>query len=114
MWTLGWGPDYADENNWVGDVLWCENPGNRMKRECTEADDLIVQAREESDPAVRAEMYRQIEELFFGPEGEVPFFPIYVRIAFVARHSWIERDVALFGGQQWYNWTLDTAARAGY
>ena len=22
MWTLGWGPDYADENNWVGDVLW--------------------------------------------------------------------------------------------
>ena len=26
MWTLAWGPDYADENNWVGDVLWCENP----------------------------------------------------------------------------------------
>ena len=31
MWTLGWGPDYADENNWVGDVLWCENADNRMK-----------------------------------------------------------------------------------
>ena len=34
IWTLGWGPDYADENNWVGDVLWCENPDNRQKREC--------------------------------------------------------------------------------
>ncbi len=33
MWTLGWGPDYADENNWVGDVLWCENPDNRQKRD---------------------------------------------------------------------------------
>jgi oligopeptide transport system substrate-binding protein len=114
MWTLGWGPDYADENNWVGDVMWCENAGNRMKRECTEADDLIVEARREPDPLVRMEMYRQIEELFFGPEGEVPFFPIYVRIAFIARHDWMQRDVALFGGQQWYNWNIDTEMRAAY
>jgi len=111
MWTLGWGPDYADENNWVGDVLWCENAGNRQKRECNEIDDMIVLAREEPDPQARIELYRQIEEAFFGPEGEYPFFPIWVRIAFTARHSWVDRTPALFGGEQYYNWTLDWDAK---
>ncbi len=111
MWTLGWGPDYGDENNWVGDVLWCGNPGNRMKRECTEVDDMIVAAREETDPAKRVEMYAQIEDMFFGPEGETPFFPIFLRIAYVAEHSWVSRVPALFGGDQWYTWTLDNDAK---
>ncbi len=111
MWTLGWGPDYPDENNWVGDVLWCENPGNRMKRECNEIDDMIVQAREETDPEKRIEMYREIEDKFFGTEGEMPMAPLYVRIAFVAQHSWLTAPRALFGGDQYYNWTIDQAAQ---
>ena len=111
MWTLGWGPDYGDENNWVGDVLWCENL-TRQKRECNEIDDLIVQAREEADPATRIALYAEIEEAFFGPEGEVPFFPIFVRIAYVGSHSWYDYTPALFGGDQWYNNSIDAAAQA--
>jgi oligopeptide transport system substrate-binding protein len=114
MWTLGWGPDYADENNWVGDVMWCENPDNRQKRTCNETDDLIVEARESSDPAKRIELYRQIEENFFGPEGEYPFFPIWVRIAFVAVHDWYDYTPALFGGNQYYNYSIDQAAQASF
>jgi oligopeptide transport system substrate-binding protein len=110
MWTLGWGPDYGDENNWVGDVLHCDIT-TRIARTCNETDDLIVQAREESDPETRIALYRQIEENFFGPEGEIPMFPIFVRIAFVARHSWFEKTDALFGGQQWYNYTVDDDAK---
>lgn len=110
MWTLGWGPDYADENNWVGDVLWCESD-NRSKRTCNEIDDLIVEAREEPDPERRIELYSQIEEAFFGPEGEFPFAPLFVRIAYVAEHSWLERIPALFGGEQIYNWTIDQEAQ---
>ena len=110
MWTLGWGPDYADENNWVGDVLGCQT-ALRMKRECNEIDDLLEQARQESDPAVRVELYAQIEDAFFGAEGEMPFMPLYVRIAFVAQHSWLTRDISLFGGQQWYNASIDQAAQ---
>ena len=110
MWPLAWGPDYADENNWVGDVLWCEN-NTPNRRACSEVDDLIVQARQEPDQAVRAELYRQIEEAFFGPEGEYPFFPIFVRIAYVARHPWVTRTPSLFGGQQYYNWTIDWEAK---
>jgi oligopeptide transport system substrate-binding protein len=111
MWTLGWGPDYGDENNWVGDVLHCEQL-TRSKRECNEIDDLIVEAREESDPDRRIELYAQIEEMFFGPEGEVPFFPIFVRIAYQGNHSWYDYTPALFGGDQWYNYNIDADAQA--
>ena len=111
MWTLGWGPDYADENNWVGDVLHCTN-AIRMKRECNEIDDLIEEARFEGDPEVRKELYAEIEEAFFGPEGEYPFFPIFLRIAYTAEHSWLDKTEALFGGQQWYEWAIDADAQA--
>lgn len=111
MWTLGWGPDYPDENNWVGDVLWCGNAENRQKRTCNEIDEKIVEAREETDPARRVELYREIEEAFFGYEGEIPFFPQFVRIAFVAQHSWLDRIPSLFGGEQYYNWSIDQAAQ---
>jgi oligopeptide transport system substrate-binding protein len=112
IWTLGWGPDYPDENNWVGDVLWCGNAVNRQKRQCSEADDLILEAREEPDPDRRIELYRQIEEMFFGPEGEYPIAPIWVRIAYLAEHNWLkDRMPALFGGQQYYHWTIDQDAK---
>lgn len=111
MWTLGWGPDYADEKNWVDDVLYCDN-AVRQKRECNEIDDMILEARYETDPDVRKELYREIEEAFFGEEGEYPFFPIYLRIAYTAEHTWLDRVVALFGGQQWYTWNLDAGAKA--
>lgn len=110
MWTLGWGPDYADQNNWVGDVLWCEG-SNRQNRDCDEIDDMIVAARVEPDPAVRVEMYREIEEGLFGEEGTFPIMPIYLRIASTARHTWLDRVPALFGGDQWYNWTIDQDAQ---
>jgi oligopeptide transport system substrate-binding protein len=110
MWTLAWGPDYADENNWVGDVLDC-NIEVRMHRTCGEVDDLVEEARFEPDPEARKDLYRQIEDLYFGPEGEIPFFPIYLEIAYGAEHSWLDRIPALFGGAQWYNYTIDLDAK---
>lgn len=110
MWILGWGTGYADENNWVGDVLWCGGRTN-TNRACTVNDELIVQAREELDPAVRIILYRQIEEGFFGLEGEFPLAPIFLRIRFVARHPWLSRIPALFGGDQLYTWVIDEAMR---
>ena len=111
MWTLAWGPDYGDENNWVGDVMYCEN-ATPMKRSCNEIDDMIVQAREESDPATRVQLYREIEDDFFGPEGEMPFFPVYLHIAYQAEHSWFQWTPGLFGGQQFYNYYIDVDAQS--
>ncbi|MCO5187375.1 MAG: peptide ABC transporter substrate-binding protein [Anaerolineae bacterium] len=106
MWTLGWGPDYADQNNWVGDVLWCEG-SNRQKRECDAVDEMIVDARTDPDPESRIAKYRAIEEALFGEEGTFPIMPIYLRIASQARHNWLDGTRSLFGGNQWYNWTID-------
>ncbi len=110
MHTLGWGPDYADENNWVGDVLDC-NINVRIHRTCNEIDDKIEEARREGDPEVRKTLYAEIEEMFFGEEGEFPFFPIYLRIAYVGEHSWLTRTPALFGGDMWYTWVIDWDAK---
>lgn len=110
IWTMGWAPEYPDENNWVGDALWCENV-TETNRACTETDELIVAAREETDVERRRELYREIEERFFGAEGEMPIAPLYLRMTYQARHDWLEGESAPFFGEQWYNWTIDWEAK---
>jgi oligopeptide transport system substrate-binding protein len=113
-WTLGWGPDYADANNWVFDAgLACES-GNDFLRPCSELDDLIDQAAVESDPAVREQLYREIEEGFFGPEGEQPIAPIFLRTDFTLVKPWYEGPFetdGLVGGVHWDVRNLDMAAK---
>jgi oligopeptide transport system substrate-binding protein len=113
IWLVGWAPDYPDENNWVGDVLWCQAELLPARgRECSELDDLIVEARQEPDPERRIALYRQIEEGFFGPEGEAPFMPVCTTNFSEARHSWLDKGPAdAFSGGQWYNWTIDWEAK---
>lgn len=110
MWTLGWEPYYPDENNWVGDVLWCQGD-TRTNRPCTHIDDLIEQAREEVDPTIRADLYLKIEEGFFGKNGEFPIAPLRLRIKYLARHAWLRYTPAPFGAAQWYNWLIDEELR---
>jgi len=111
LWTLGWGPDYADANNFVGDVLRCDVSDWGFNRECNAIDDMITAARVEPDPAVRIDLYTQIEEAFFGDGGEHPIIPLWLRIAYTARHSWLDRIPSTFGGEQWYTWNIDWEAK---
>ena len=114
MWTSGWAPDYPDENNWVGDVIWCQSEASMAARgrECTGLDDLIVEARQEPDPERRIALYRQIEEGFFGPEGEMPFIAKCTGMWYVAKHAWLDKGpLDLFGGERWYDWTIDWEAK---
>ena len=113
IWSGVWAPDYPDENNWVGDLLWCESgmPAARG-RECSELDDLIVKARQEPDPERRIALYRQIEEGFFGARGEMPFMPLCMNMSYTAKHTWLDKGpVAVFDGEPWYNWTIDWEAK---
>jgi oligopeptide transport system substrate-binding protein len=108
IWAAGWAPDYPDENNWVGDVLWCKNPENERRRECSALDELIVEAREEPESERRIKLYHQIEEGFFGPEGEMPFAPTCTTVGYSAVHLWLDPGpLELFSGSQWYDWTID-------
>ncbi len=112
-WTAIWGPDYSDANNWVNDVLHC-TADNEFIRECTEIDDLMDEAARETDPARRDELYAEIEEGFFGYEGEYPIAPIYLRSGYILVKSWysgpFETD-GLFGGAHWGSRSIDMAAK---
>lgn len=113
LWTLGWGPDYADANNWVNEVLYCEGQ-NDFTRPCSEVDDLIIEAAQESDPEARIEMYYRVEEMLFGPEGVVPIIPLFLRLDYVLTKPWydvpIETD-GLFGGAHWDWRSIDQEAQ---
>jgi oligopeptide transport system substrate-binding protein len=113
VWTLGWGPDYGDANNWVHDVLSCES-SNDFMRPCTATDDLINAAARETDPAVRDQQYREIEEAFFGAEGEFPIAPIFMRLDYALNKPWytgpFDTD-GLFGGAHWDAYNIDMAAK---
>jgi oligopeptide transport system substrate-binding protein len=110
LWNSGWMADYPDENNFVGDVLWCGQV-EPLRRPCSAVDELIIQAREESDPERRIDLYRRIEEAFFGPEGEMPVAPWNGWEGYRAQHSWLDSGPSGFGGAQWYNYTIDWEAK---
>lgn len=114
MFTLGWGPDYPDAHNWIHDVLGC-NAENNFARPCNEAiDPKIDAAARETDPATREAAYRELEELFFGYEGDFPIAPLFLRINIFMVKPWytgfFDTD-GLFGGAHWESRQIDQAAQ---
>ncbi len=59
----GWCPDYNDPNNYLRDVYRSDSIYNYGKWNNAEFDRLIDEARVETDPAKRLEMYTQAETL---------------------------------------------------
>lgn len=110
MYTLAWAADYPDENNWVGDLLWCGNEGNRTRRACGDVDELIVEAAEEPDIDRRDRLYRQIEEAFFGPQGEMPIAPLTMGVYYMAVQPWVEQTPAITT-DRWYDWRIDRQSK---
>jgi oligopeptide transport system substrate-binding protein len=119
IWRFGWCADYADENNWVHEVFNAEAGANRFRRGCvddtcseivpSEFDDLTVQAAQEQDPAKRAELYAQAEDILAAEE--VAYAPIYHYTTMNVSKPWLTRSFAPVGGQQWFTWTLDQDAQ---
>ena len=111
MWDLGWASYYPDENNWVGDVLHCDDSDNRQRRPCSEVDKLIRQTNHNMPIDERWQSYREIENLFFGPDALEPISPLYVRGDYVLRHGWIDYTPAHFGGEQYDTYRVDSEAK---
>ena len=113
MWFIGWSPDYPDAHNWVGDVVGCEGP-NLFRRPCAAVDDLIWQATVESDIVARMALYLDIEERFFGEEGEHPMIPLGMVANYVIRKPWVDGPFmtdGLFGGMHYDWYTIDQEAQ---
>jgi oligopeptide transport system substrate-binding protein len=111
MYLINWLPDYPDAHNWLHDVLSCEIDS----RPCSEEiDGRLARAARESDPEVRQKLYREVEELLFGYEGQFPIMPLFLDIDIFAVKPWytafFDTD-GLFGGPHWESRRIDQAAQ---
>jgi len=114
------GPEDANALNfvyrtWPGDNrgihLWmmaqsCEVT-TYSHRSCTEVDEWLAAARATTDSTQRITLYRQIEEALFGPKGEFPVIPLFVRTTPYAQHRWLITTPFSFAGTPWYDWAID-------
>lgn len=107
IWELGWASYYPDAHNWLSDLLHCSDSDNRQSRPCGEVDDLIRQAATTTDIAERQNLYRQVENLFFGSDGLEPITPLYVPGDYILIQSWLHFTPALFGGEQYDTYQID-------
>ncbi|MCP4166549.1 MAG: peptide ABC transporter substrate-binding protein [Chloroflexi bacterium] len=105
MWRLGWGADYADENNWVREVFHCTDSTNYSRAECTEADEMALQAALETDPEVRKELYAQVEQLMFGEELRAA--PYYHRGYTILTKPYVQRSFPTFAPVNWDTWRIE-------
>ncbi|GIK64791.1 MAG: ABC transporter substrate-binding protein [Chloroflexota bacterium] len=115
-WTLGWGAEFPDAHNWVHDVLHCTDSyaSEQLNRPCSSTDDLIMEAGTNPDPAERTRLYAEIEEAFFGQDGEMPIAPLFQRMTFVMVQDWytgsFETD-SVMGMRHWDAYSIDREAK---
>jgi len=110
IWLAFWSADYPDANAWIGDALHCRYGYIRTGRECEEGDALLDQAAVEPDATRRAELYAQVEQWFFGPNGTFPVIPLYISTSAWLQQPWLS-DVNEFGPARYDLWTVDSAAQ---
>jgi len=109
VWRLGWCADYADENNWVHEVFSAEEGNNNPRAKPTKFEELTKQAKMETDPAKRKELYREAERLLVEEEARIA--PIYYYTTNMLTKPWLKRTVQALGGQHIDKWTIDWAAK---
>jgi oligopeptide transport system substrate-binding protein len=119
VWRLGWCADYADQNNWVHEVFNSEEGANRLRRGCADAtctvveplefDEITAEAGKLTDPAARAELYREAERILV--EEEAAYAPIYYYSDLDLNKPWVNRTWQKLGGQHWDKWTIDWEAK---
>src|SRR5262249_46929253 len=82
-----WFADVPDPDNFLFKLFYSRSPRNYMGYANPTVDTLLLQARAESDPARRVELYRRVEELVVDDAPVIPiwhytyerFFQPYVR-----------------------------------
>ncbi len=119
IWRLGWCADYPDENNWVHEVFNATAGDNNLRRNCSDAvctettnsefDELTYQAQAESDPAVRAELYREAERIL--AEEETAYAPIYHYTTVGVAKPWLTRNYPSVAPLDFFNWKIDWEAK---
>ncbi len=111
---IGWGPDYPDANNYVNDILGCKADNAYTSRPCSSIDDLILQARQETDLDKRKADYAKIEDMYFGKDGIFPAAPIRLAAGYALYQSYLDGPIetdGLVGPEHYDFYTIDQKAQ---
>ncbi|MCB8940657.1 MAG: hypothetical protein H6655_19780 [Ardenticatenaceae bacterium] len=111
IWELAWASYFPDGQNWMGDLLHCQESENREKRPCGDVDGLIREAASTFDLSRRQDLYRQIENAMFGDQGITPLAPLYLRSNLVLVQDWLTYPPAHFGGEQYDTYQIEVARK---
>ncbi len=108
-WLGTWSADYPDANAWLNDALHCRYGYFRVGRVCDSADDLLDRAGSEANIAQRAQLYAQVEQLFFAPErGSFPAIALLFSV-----NAWLQAptldNVNATTAARFDTWTLSGA-----
>jgi len=109
VWRLGWCADYADQNNWVHEVFNAEGGANRPRATSTRFEELTKQAKIETDPEKRKELYREAERLLVEEEARIAPLFYYTRV--VVNKPWLTRTYQALGGEHLDRWSIDWEAK---
>jgi oligopeptide transport system substrate-binding protein len=119
MYRLGWCADYADENNWVHEVFNATEGSNRLRRNCadpncqeigeSEFDEITKAAQLETDPAARADLYAQAEEILAAEEAA--YAPIYHYTSVAVTKPWLSRTFPTVAAPAIFEWQIDWDAK---
>ncbi len=109
IFRMGWCADYMDANNYLADVMDSKSTQNYERYNNPEFDALVEKAQVESDPAVRADLYKQAEVLLNNVDTAVA--PIYFYTSNVLIKPYFTHIANPLHMDHVYKWKLDWAAK---
>ena len=105
VWRAGWCFDYPDTHNFLFDVFHSSSTNNDTGWSSPEFDALVEEAIAETDPAVRAELYAQAEQILVYEDAAI--IPVYWYSDLELTKPYVERTYAVDNAEQYENWSLN-------
>ena len=107
---LGWQGDYPDAHHWLADIFACKDvsPGAYVNqaRTCTAAESNLSTALLTDDIELRRQMYSDMQNALFGPDGEMPVVPLVFFARALAVQPWVEYHPIAAGSFRWDEWVV--------
>ncbi|NWG17927.1 MAG: peptide ABC transporter substrate-binding protein [Chloroflexi bacterium] len=104
IYRAGWCQDYSDANNFLYDVLYSKSSQNDAGWNNADYDALVEQARLESDPEIRRDLYAQAEDILVNQGGGIA--PIYwYTINFLVKPN-VEYPPSVTGNEAYFEWDI--------
>ncbi len=104
IFRAGWCPDYNDANNYLRDVMRSDSIYNYGRYNSAAFDQLVDEARVETDPEQRRALYAQAEQLMIADDAATMalYWPI---TAFLTR-PYVTRTYATTGVEAYWKWDI--------